>query len=183
MLLRHGKWRSFGEVTDGRYTSLWTFLLDSQLCPRNFLHRQPVCSPITSQKLMGHETHIFSQHVRRFFGAQSQHPHKVRFDICIIWVFSKVLSTSIGSIGHTKSYPNSPRSAPLPKVLLGLPWRKEELSQGVQSRAGGSTRIAAVLARCFTMKVKLGLDVGSKSIYDGSHVMTSWFMSLLLDLE
>lgn len=47
-----------GEVTDGRYTSLWTFLLDSEiLCPRNFLHRQPVCII----------DHIFSQHVRRFF--------------------------------------------------------------------------------------------------------------------
>ena len=27
------------KVTDGRYTSMWTFLLDSQRCPRNFLHR------------------------------------------------------------------------------------------------------------------------------------------------
>lgn len=28
-------------VTDGRYSSLWTFLLDEKLCARNFLHRRP----------------------------------------------------------------------------------------------------------------------------------------------
>ena len=32
--------RVSAQVTDGRYTSLWTFIMDAQLCKRNFLHRQ-----------------------------------------------------------------------------------------------------------------------------------------------